>query len=451
MAGIGAAACVAACLVLRQFMQDSRASQAASLAEMRDFNAKLLAGMQRPAEPTAPANSNWTKVRVKLVDAESGQPVMGADVSLGPPPTGSQGRIVMRKISSADGAAEFDSVALGDYRLEIESGERQFRLLEDFPIGPAFSTELVYRVPAAPGPGATRLHLNLPEERPDDWMYFVIVHASPVVLDGHEWRWTKEGGSFILDRSGELKYQVSDVQYGSEYAGLPVHTFAVENPGSLPALPFRLLHIEALRIGSAADSSASKIAAGRLTAISEISFQPRQAVHAQSSTIGGLLDRLELPPEFMAAFARAAMREGFEPLPAGMRLITVASAVQPQSQWLDNQEQPDLLFSFLPRGVVELPDENRRTVRLVGAVQVLGAVGDPDSLQFNGHYTKWRYSLLVTDQQAELIELARTARDPDFRVVHPVSKVASPQTAAESTTIEQLRREIGSGQTPSDG
>src|SRR5262245_58401183 len=81
MAGVGAAACVAACLVLWQFVQDARAGQAASLAEMREFNAKLLAGLQRPAETPA-ADSGWAKVRVKLVDAESGEAINDAAVTL---------------------------------------------------------------------------------------------------------------------------------------------------------------------------------------------------------------------------------------------------------------------------------------------------------------------------------------------------------------------------------
>jgi hypothetical protein len=113
---------------------------------------------------------------------------------------------------------------------------------------------------------------------------------------------------------------------------------------------------------------------------------------------------------------------------------------------LNSGDLADVVLTYAPRDTTEM-----QTVRLLEAVEVMGIRPDPTSLNPSGAPNRWECSLLVSDAQAEAIELARRTQSSSLIVTPRQGDFEDPQSAqVEPQLLDWLKREAQPAEPSSD-
>ena len=430
MAGIGAAACVAVCFLLWQFVQDSRASQAASLAEMRDFNAKLLAGLQRPAD-APPANSEWTNLRIKLVDAESGAPVQDATSRFeGGPVGGGENGIKLNDIPAKDGVLDLGSIPYGKYDLHVSSAEQGVQATINYLIGPGHPEELILRVPHVPHLVVEEVVLSPPEPIDERIRLVMMLSTKDQQLDGHTWLSNPRSVDLVVDGNGAVLGMVSDPHGSTSHAGYPVDLLSVReaSPSVGTSLSVSVVNVlqqidvESVQSYYSKASDARPLPASRL-----LWFNTPLNVDVDKTSDGSAILRPALTSQFWNALARAEVLAGLRPPPDGMQIVELPVVGQPPG--------------FTP-GLTTVSIDVRWRQGQINTLQVVEAAEfagfDPDSVSqpLDGSPPRWNWRVLVSSEQAELLELAKRIPDSNLEV-KPVDPIDLNRRAVATDSIRQ--------------
>jgi hypothetical protein len=427
MTGIGAAACVAACLVLWQFLQASRASQAASLAEMRDFNAKLLAGLQRPAESPA-TNSEWARVLIKLVDAESGAPVSGATGQLLVPGDETASKLV----TTDDGLLDFGTVPLGKYQLFVNPPGGFMGMSEQILIGPETPHQRTIRVPQVTLRSVERIRLKPQLPLDGNLRFLIYVQPTARIVDGREWNWTHGNRWFVVSQDGRVEAVLGTViSSGMRQNGRFAQGYTFADDAQLPSLTLRVAGISVVEpledkmlqqfLQKQASPGARGFAGFHFASLSV------QTNLQNATDTEGQQPELEVPQTFWEHVTRAEIRAGLKPPPDGMQIVTLdgdGSGISP-GMFVDIR----LTFLSIIHG-------QQKDIRLVKGVEVASMQDDPGA-------PEPRYSLLVSDEQSKLLNLAKSAQGGrlNFRLSSDDELVSDPK-GVDPEVVEVITREV---------
>jgi hypothetical protein len=426
MAGIAAAACVAVGLLMWQLLQNSRSVHAATLAEMRDFNARLLAQLaEKPAERTA-ESVNWAPVRVKLVSAVDESAVAGGKVSLygGPFGSGAESSISESGASNAEGIVELHSVPFGRYTLHVQAPGDGFRASKPVLVGPDRDEPIAIRVPSIPGTIRPRFKSGMPESA-EGLAFLIDVWVQPLTVDGLMWEYTSGRRTFLVD-GASVTMVAQRFRESAGTAGFDLVHFDVVADAELPATPLHVGGLKAVQIsGRNQDDEGEHVHA---LALASHQFDTREA--APRAAADGTY-QVVLPDSFWRRVQRDQVRLGLMPVPSGMHLVTLSSHVAPVFGKTAPGAWIDIVLNF------RALNATNATVRLLEQVEVFKVQRNDATLDPNGNPQEWIYTVFLTSEQAELVELAKRMQGSDFVLVSG----RAPTDATEAIAVDPELRD----------
>ncbi len=427
MAGIAAAACVAVGVLMWQLLQNSRAAQAATLAEMRNFNARLLAQLaERPTVKSTGA-ANWAPVRIKMVSAADETPVAGGKVNLygGPFGSGTDSSVSESGKSNAEGIVELHSVPYGRYTLIVQAPGDELRASKPVLVGPDRNEPIVVRVPATPGTITPRFEFGSPPSAAG-LAFLVDVWDQPLQVDGLKWEWLRSPGHILVDdtRVASVARRFASPA-GQE--GFDRERFDLVADVELLVTPLHVRDLNVVHILERAQDDEGE----HIEVLSLASFRFESGGEAPATGGADGTYRVTLPDSFWRQLERAQVRLGIKEVPDGMELVKVLSSVAPQRTGLEPGRWIDLILNYQTSNTM-----NANTVRLLEQVEIFNVQSDDTTLDLNGNPREWIYTVYLTDEQAELVELAQRTHGADF--VLRTSR--APTDVAETVAIDpQLR------------
>jgi hypothetical protein len=437
MAGIAAAACVAAGCLLWQLLQDSRAAQSATLAEMRDFNDRLLAQLaDRPAQPTAEA-ANWAPVRVKLVSAADDAPIAGGNIRLSGVPFGSgkDASVSESEESGTAGTVELHSVPFGHYTLSVQA--KGFRASRPVLVGPGGTESIVVRVPESSSAMTPRFDFGSPPAA-TGLGFLVEFWVLPLSVDGLRWESFDSRRQFLVE--GERVSLVAQrYKESSGHDGANRVHFDLLADAKLPATPLLTQSVQVVHIVERSQDDEGEHVEVLALALQRIESRGETATAIDAD---GTF-RVTLPDSFWRRMERAQVRLGLKPVPSGMRLVEISSGTPPAIGNLGPQVWIDVILNYQSSDVSGV-----KTTRLIEQVEIFQVQSDDATLDVNGAPHAWVYTVYLTDEQAEFIELAGAMHSADFVFVGRRAPVDGAETVAVDPELrERLKREA-SGEPP---
>jgi hypothetical protein len=225
------------------------------------------------------------------------------------------------------------------------------------------------------------------------------------------------------------------------HEGRNVAYYKVRELQSLPPAPIELRSITVLQRADPAIQRPSSIpqpGAQPLSVYRLTSYRPDDEIGGVRDGANGL--QVELPQAFWDQLTRAEVRAGLKPLPEGMRLVRIESAAPPNR--IHAGSLADVLLEFITRESLYLPSPDVQRVRLITGAEVFAIHAVQTSLDTSGMPQRWDCSILVTDEEAELIDLARQTPAPILRVTPNHSELGVPESASiDPELIERIQQQ----------
>lgn len=445
--GTAAAACVIVCVLLWQFVRETQRTQAATLASMQELQAQLLQRIPAGTAAEAPGQSAWGHVRLRLVTADSEKPVTDATAELrgGPFDMGEQQSIQLQESSTEDGAVDFGAVPHGQYTLQVACPTQGFQLEESLIVGPGRPEEVALRVPTPAADPVTRIEFNAPEPIHPEYKLILDYKLQPLVVDGRNWRWMGPADDVILNHQGVVERSAVLAHGGSSHHGRTLIYYDLQTLQELPPVPINVSSVSLLQPVEAPSAAAESNRSDVTTTTRAFALVAMHSPARQRSQIdvGAEFAEFDLPSSFWDYLSWAEIRAGRQPLPEGTQIVEISSPSNPESAFFWNGL--DVILHFIPRDYIDW--ENRQslpptqTLQLLHGVDVFDVEPDPIGLSSSGDPTFWNYSLLVTEEQRALLDLARRTHNASFRFSRhaPNDLGGTPLISAEA--VEWLESE----------
>jgi hypothetical protein len=116
----------------------------------------------------------------------------------------------------------------------------------------------------------------------------------------------------------------------------------------------------------------------------------------------------------------------------------------PPHDRLHDGKPANVVLTYTPRGSV-----SEQTVLLISGAELFAIEADQRSLDPVGLPLRWEYSLLMTDAQAELIDLAQRVQSSMLNLSPDDSVFATPEAASvDPALIERLKQEVAPADQP---